>query len=133
MSIRKHPGRPWRSHIDAQIERARQEGAFEDLPGAGRPILDLHRPYDELWWVKQWVQREQVDVAPPSLAIRRDVEQTLEKLWRLTREEAVRAELTALNGRIAKANRTPSAGPPSTQGLVDVEGVVRRWRERQGG
>ena len=133
MSIRKQPGRSWRSHADEQIERARQEGAFDDLPGAGKPIPGLHQPYDELWWVGQWVKREQLEVLPPSLAIRRDVERTLAKLWRLTREEAVREELAALNARIRQANRTPTIGPPSTQGLLDTGAVVRKWRERQAG
>lgn len=46
-------------HLTEQLIRAAQErGEFDGLPGAGRPIPDLDAPWDELWWVRKWMQRE---------------------------------------------------------------------------
>ena len=52
MTARKPPGVGWESWIDKQIREAEERGEFEDLPGAGQPIPDLDKPFDELWWVK---------------------------------------------------------------------------------
>jgi hypothetical protein len=41
-----------------RIQQAIEEGQFDDLPGAGKPIPDIDEPYDPLWWVKKWVRRE---------------------------------------------------------------------------
>ena len=43
-----------------RIAQAMEEGKFDDLPGAGKPIPDIDEPYDPNWWVKQWIRREQV-------------------------------------------------------------------------
>jgi hypothetical protein len=48
---------------DAKIREAQEQGLFDGLPGAGKPIPDIDEPYDELWWVKRWVRREQIDLA----------------------------------------------------------------------
>jgi hypothetical protein len=58
MTERKPAGVPWESWIDRQIRRAEERGEFDDLPGAGRPIPDLDKPFDELWWVKDKLRRE---------------------------------------------------------------------------
>jgi hypothetical protein len=49
MTARKPPGVGWESWIDKQIREAEERGEFEDLPGAGQPIPDLDKPFDELW------------------------------------------------------------------------------------
>jgi hypothetical protein len=41
-----------------RIQQAMEEGQFDDLPGAGKPIADIDEPYDPLWWVRKWVRRE---------------------------------------------------------------------------
>ena len=38
MTERKPPGTSWETWIDAQIRVAREQGAFDNLPGAGKPI-----------------------------------------------------------------------------------------------
>ena len=85
MTQRKPPGTSWESWIDAQIRVAQEQGAFDNLPGAGKPLPDIDREYDPLWWVKQLTQREQISLLPPSLELLRKVEKelaTLEKLGR---------------------------------------------------
>jgi Domain of unknown function (DUF1992) len=46
---RKPPGASWESWIDRQVREAEERGEFDDLPGAGRPIPGLDKPFDELW------------------------------------------------------------------------------------
>jgi hypothetical protein len=46
-----------------RIRQAIEEGKFDDLPGLGKPIPDIDEPYDPLWWVRQWVRREQLGPA----------------------------------------------------------------------
>jgi hypothetical protein len=52
MSARKPPGLGWESWIDRQVREATERGEFDDLAGAGQPIPDLDKPFDELWWVE---------------------------------------------------------------------------------
>jgi hypothetical protein len=50
------------SLVERKIREAMERGDFDDLPGAGKPIPDLHRPEDELTWVRKWMQREGIDL-----------------------------------------------------------------------
>ena len=59
MTERKPPGRSWESWLDEQIRQAREDGAFDNLDGAGKPLPDLDQGYDPDWWVKKLVCREQ--------------------------------------------------------------------------
>ena len=53
-----------------------ERGEFDNLPGAGKPIPGLDAD-DELWWVKQHLRRENLGYLPPTLALRKEVEQVL--------------------------------------------------------
>ena len=63
MTERKPPGSSWETWIEAQIRVAREQGAFDNLPGAGKPLPYLGQEYDPDWWVKQLVRREQISTA----------------------------------------------------------------------
>lgn len=43
--------------IDEIIMRAQEDGEFENLPGAGKPIPGAGKPDDELWWFRSWLKR----------------------------------------------------------------------------
>jgi hypothetical protein len=129
---RKPPGTSWESWIEQQIREAREEGAFDNLPGAGKPIAGLESGYDPLWWVKSLVQRERVSALPPALELRRDVERAREQVSRLRDETAVRRLVETLNARIKKVNATSIEGPPTNLAPLDVEAVVAEWRRRAG-
>ena len=132
MTERKPPSMSFRSWIDAQIDEARKRGEFDNLPGKGKPLKGLDEPYDELWWVRQLMIREEISYLPPALALRRDAEQTLDRIKELSSEGAVRAVIEELNGRIREANRKPDLdGPPSNLMPVNVEVVVERWRQER--
>ena len=128
MTQRKPPGRSWETWIDAQIRVAMEKGAFDNLPGAGKPLPNLDQEYDPLWWVKQLAQREQISMLPPSLELLRKVEKELATIEKLHDEATVRRQVAALNVEIAKVNATVVEGPPTRLGTLDVDQVVARWR-----
>jgi hypothetical protein len=127
MTQRKPPGTSWESWIEAQIRVAQEQGAFDNLPGAGKPLPNLDQ-YDPLWWVKQLTQREQLSLLPPSLELLRKVERELATIETLPDEATVRRRIAALNVEIARVNATVVEGPPTRLGKLDVDQVVARWR-----
>jgi hypothetical protein len=125
---RKPPGTSWESWVEAQIRIGMEKGAFENLPGAGKPLPNLDQEHDPLWWVKQLVQRERISMLPPSLELLRKVEMELATIEKLHDEATVRHRIAALNVEIAKINATVVEGPPTRIGTLDVDQVVARWR-----
>ncbi len=45
------------SLADREIRKAMERGEFDDLPGRGEPLPDAGRPYDPMWWVRRWLER----------------------------------------------------------------------------
>jgi hypothetical protein len=130
MTERKPLGTSFEPWIEAQIRVAMEQGAFDNLPGAGKP---LGQDYDPDWWVKQLMQREQVSAAlPPSLELLRKVQTELAAIEKLDDAASVRRRVAALNAEIAKVNATVVEGPPTSLGTLDVDQVVARWQARSG-
>ena len=120
----------YESRIDRQIREAQERGEFDDLPGAGQPIPDRGELHDENWWLKQWIQRENITgMVPATLKIRKEAEELDERLAGETQESSVRRIVTDLNTRIERANRSLVDGPPVVIPLFNVDDVVARWRE----
>jgi Domain of unknown function (DUF1992) len=121
------------SLVERRIREAAERGAFDDLPGAGKP-LDLTDADDPDWWVKRYARRENLDLTaalPGPLALRREAEGFPASLADLTREEQVRAVLEDFNRRVVDDWRRPVAGPslPVYARPVDVEALLGQWRE----
>ena len=133
MTRRKPPGATWESWIDRQIREAEDRGEFDDLAGAGKPIPDLDKPFDELWWVKDKLRREGLSYMPPSVALRKEAGDALRAASRAGSEAEVRQIISAINDKIREANRKTIAGPPLMLVPYDVERVVREWREQRPG
>ena len=131
MTERKPPGTSWETWIEAQIRVAREQGAFDNLPGAGKPLPNLGQEYDPDWWVKQLVRREQISILPPSLELLQKVEAELASIEKLHDEASVRRRVVALNVEIAKVNTTVLEGPPTRLGMLDVDSPRRP--DRTGG
>jgi hypothetical protein len=128
MTQRKPPGTSWESWIESQIRVAQEQGAFDNLPGAGKPLPNMDQEYDPMWWVKQLAEREQLSLLPASLELLRKVERELATIEKLPDETTVRRRIAALNVEIARLNATAVEGPPTRLGKLDVDQVVARWR-----
>ncbi len=123
----------YESHIDRQIREAQERGDFDDLPGAGKPLPGAGESYDENWWLRSLIERENITgVLPATLALRRQLEDLPETLGRLRTEDAVRAAVAALNVEIRKAHRGLLDGPAVPLRTVDVEAAVTDWRAGRG-
>jgi hypothetical protein len=131
MTERKPPGIGFQTWVERQIREAMERGEFDHLPGAGKPIPDLDKPHDELWWVKQKLRREHLSYLPPTLALRKEAEDALAAALQARSERQVRRILTAINRKIAEGNRTAASGPPLNLTPYDVDRVVGDWRQRQ--
>jgi Domain of unknown function (DUF1992) len=132
MTERKPPGVGFETWVERQLREAAERGAFDDLPGAGKPIPDLDKPHDELWWVKQKLRRENFSYLPPTIALRKQAEEALEAAARAGTEDAVRRIVADINTKIIEGNRKAASGPPLNLAPFDVERVVRAWRDRRG-
>ena len=128
---RKPPGMPWAHFIEGQIDKAQEEGAFNNLPGSGKPIPDINEPHNEFWWVKKLIKRENLSVLPDTMEIRLVVEKGLEKIWNLPSEKKVRQAVEDLNTKIRKVNTTTISGPPTSVSLINPDEVVDRWRKKK--
>jgi hypothetical protein len=124
----KLPAKDWPGFVESTIRKAMNEGEFDNLPGAGKPISGLEEPYHEDWWIRSLLKREELAVPCPSLEIRRDVERTLLGLPNLRTELEVRRAIESLNARIAKVNRLGSAGPQTCVPVLDIAMILAQWR-----
>ena len=126
---RKPIAETWESFTERQIREAQQAGEFDRLEGAGQPLLDLDDPYDEFWWVKRKLRREQLSFVPDAIAIKREAEIVLQQLRHVATEMEARALLAELNAPIERTNAATIAGPPTSLAPLDVDDALRRyWR-----
>ena len=123
----------YESSIDRQLREATERGEFENLKGAGKPLADHGREYDDDWWVKDWLRREGATpgVIPPTLALRREVEELDARVDRLRTEREVREHVAEVNERIRRARVGLMDGPPVVLPPRDADQVVAGWRERR--
>jgi hypothetical protein len=123
------------SAVDRQIRLAQERGAFDDLPGKGRPLPGLDRPYDENWWIRGWLEREGVTaeaLLPASILLRREIDRLPQTVRALRTEAEVRDAVQDLNRRIAEHIRFPS-GPRVPVAPVRVDEAIARWHADRGG
>jgi hypothetical protein len=117
--------------VDLQVRRAMERGEFDDLPGQGKPIEDLGVEHDPDWWVKKLVERENIALLPPALALRKEDAELEARLDAITVEREVRRELEDFNRRVVETRRQLQGGPPVVTPTRDVEEEVAAWHERR--
>ncbi len=125
----RNPGETHATLAERLIREAQAEGEFDGIGGEGRRLPLTGLPLPEGWWAREKMKREHLSDLPPAIAIRHEAEALLESLARESDERVVRERLLALNARIRRLNATTVSGPPTTLAPLDVEDVVRRWRE----
>jgi Domain of unknown function (DUF1992) len=131
MTERKPPGIGFQTWVERQIREAMDRGEFDNLPGAGKPIADIDKPHDELWWIKQKLRRENLSYLPATLALRKEAEDALAAALAARTEGQVRRILAAVNRKIVDGNRKAASGPPLNLMPFDVDRVVADWRRRR--
>ena len=131
MTERKPPGVGFGTWVERQIREATERGAFDNLPGSGKPIPDLDKPHDELWWVRQKLRREDFSYLPATMALRKEAEDALEAAKRAASEAEARRIVADINARIVEGNRKAASGPPLNLMPFDAERIVNAWRQRQ--
>lgn len=120
--------------VEQQLRRAVERGDFDDLPGYGKPIEGLGTSHDPDWWVRKLVEREQITLLPPALAIRQEDAGLDDRLDRITTEDGVRRAVAEFNAAVRRALYTPPTGPtapPMVTRPRDPDTEVRRWVERR--
>lgn len=122
----------WNLLAEELIQSAQADGKFDNLPGFGKPIPGIDEPHDDLWWVKDKLKREQISSLPPALAIRLDVEKTLQAIPGLTTECDVRQSVAAVNERIRKASFGAAWGPSVNVLPLELNEVLELWRAARG-
>ncbi len=114
--------------MERLLREAQEEGAFERLSGAGKPLPLTGGELPEAWWIKEKMRREKLSDLPEAIAIRFEAESLAASLSREPDERVVRERLEEMNAKIRKLNATNVVGPPTTLAPFDVEEFVRRWR-----
>lgn len=131
MTQRKPSGMTFETWVEQQIRRAEEEGAFQGLSLAGKPLPRRDREKSSYEWALEWAKREEADVAgmlPTGLALRKEREELPALIARQTSEVAVRALVEAHNERVDQYYRRPVEGVWVPVGMADVEEVVAGWR-----
>jgi Domain of unknown function (DUF1992) len=131
MTDRKPPGVSFETWVERRIREATERGEFDNLPGAGKPIPDLDKPHDELWWVREKLRREDFAYLPPTIALRKEAEEALQAAAEAASEAEVRRIVADINAKIVEGNRKAASGPPLNLTPFDVERVLRDWRRRR--
>ncbi len=123
----------YESPVDRAIREAQERGEFDNLPGAGKP-LDLRDAGDPDWWIKRYAAREQLDLGgalPGALGLRKEAAGYPESLADVANERTVREILEDYNTRVLADRLRPAVGslPPLLAKTIDVDDMVRQWRE----
>ncbi len=119
------------SWVDLQVRQAMERGEFDNLPGLGKPIEDLGVEHDPDWWVKKLVERENIALLPPAIALRKEDAELDGRLDAINVESEVRRELDDFNRRVVETRRQLQGGPPVVTPTRDVDAEVSAWRDRR--
>lgn len=130
MTTRKPDGVTWETWVDRQVLEAQEQGAFEQLPGKGKPIPGAGEPYDPNWWAKGLMRREGLSTEHKTLEMRKKAEMFLESYLSLHSEKMVKNQAEALNQEIRRANQG-DLGPLMPQPLLNTRELCKNWRTQR--
>ncbi|MCM3660996.1 DUF1992 domain-containing protein [Georgenia satyanarayanai] len=135
MTERRPHDVPVETWVDRLVRDAAARGAFDNLPGAGKPLPGIDEPLHEDWWIRQKLRGENLPLdglLPPALLLRKELAALPETVRPLREETAVRESVRALNRRVADYIRAPS-GPVLPVAPADADTVVAQWRSSRAG
>ena len=129
MTERKPGGMTFTSWIDKQIAEATERGAFDNLPGAGKPIPHHGDEDAAQAWLREYLRKEGVSadaLLPTPLRLRKAMDRLATEVAGMGSEDEVREAVGELNHQIREWRRIP-VGPPIFVPLVDEDAMVSRW------
>ncbi len=129
MTERKPGGMTFTSWIDKQIAEATERGAFDNLPGAGKPIPHHGDEDAAQAWLLEYLRKEGVSaeaLLPTPLRLRKAIDRLAADVPGMRSEDEVREAVGELNHQIREWRRIP-LGPPIFVPLVDEDAMVSRW------
>jgi len=129
MTERKPPDVSLASWVDQLITAATDRGAFDDLPGTGKPLPKKDETDDGLAWIRDKLRSEGEStqaLLPTPLKLRRETELLAENIHLIGAEQHVREAVAELNRRIMDWRMLP-VGPPIFVPLADEELMVSEW------
>ena len=91
------------SLVERQIREAMERGEFDGLPGSGKPIEGLDRPYDPAWWATKWIRRERL--LDQARDLRSDVLNEARRLRAAGREEEADRRIAEADRELGRVNR----------------------------
>ena len=129
MTERKPQEMTFPTWIEKQISDAAERGAFDNLPGLGKPLPPPDGDVAETWAIS-WARREGLstqEMLPTPLKLRAESARLAEDVHLLKSERDVRDAVAELNHRIMEWRRIP-IGPPIFVRLVDEADMLNRWQ-----
>src|SRR5713226_5142246 len=127
------PARTGFPPLDQLINEAAERGAFDHLPGAGKPLPRRDETDAGQAWLRDYLRREGVpaeEMLPAPFRLRKEAERLAESLPAMSSEQEVREAVTNLNQRIRDWRRFPLDSPIFVA-LVDEAAMVSRWQQAQ--
>lgn len=119
------------SPVDRAIREAAERGAFDNLPGAGKPLAPSVSEQDD--FLRRWAGQEESgrSFLPTSLQLRKEAHDLPQRVARERSEQKVRELVEDLNHRINDEIRMPTSQPPLAMRRFDVEEMVGVWRDER--
>lgn len=121
--------RAWESLSEERIQSAFSDGKFQHLPGLGKPLPDMD-PSDNHWWIRQKCREEGLELLPPALELKRDVQRELERVeqdWQTHRDlKQLYRKLNDMNHMIKERNLAIGWGPASDVQPIDIPAWVEK-------
>ena len=126
MTERKPFGGSSETWIDRQIREGMERGS-----STGCPVMasrsGMWTVPTTTWSVRGQHRREGVSYLPPTLALRKDVEDAEAAIAESSTEAEVGQIVEEINERIRSVNRMATAGPPSNLMPLDLERTLEGW------
>lgn len=117
----------YESPVDQAIREAMERGAFDNLPGAGKPLPQNDSGGD--YFLARWSAQEESGrpFLPMSLQLRKEAHDIRVRVSRERSELRVRELVDDLNVRISNEIRMPTSQPPLAMRQLDVDEIVADW------
>ncbi|GLZ39763.1 DUF1992 domain-containing protein [Actinokineospora sp. NBRC 105648] len=127
MTKRKPRGVSVESWVESQIRAAADRGEFDNLPGTGKPLTNLHP--DNETWLADYLRKEGLSaeaLLPEALRLRKEAERLPEAVRTAPTEQQVRDTVADLNTRIEKWMRSGTDTHFQVR-FVDEQSIVDHW------